>query len=174
MEDDSTLDPGIDLAEILPNSPQIPPNEQETERLLISIRDLITQFVARRSARADHIDSQTGRPIWGPCTRCGYVWMGRADAGLPKHCARCHSVAWQNIPKQQGGRKGRSKYYNKTKITRPEPPVAAAGFPVAAYFPPLPNPLPWDIPKSIVKLPPPPPPVIVMKPAETKFHVSEI
>src|SRR5271170_2958160 len=166
MSDDPTLDPGIDLAEILPNSPQIPPNEQETERLLISIRDLITQFVARRSARADHIDSQTGRPIWGPCTRCGYVWMGRADAGLPKHCARCHSVAWQNIPKQQGGRKGRSKYYNKTKIARPEPPVAAAGFPVAAYFfPPLGTVQTgqWSPANAAGQgMPLPPPPVIVM------------
>jgi len=39
------------------------------------------------------------RVWWGPCTRCGYIWLGRRLTLFPPiHCARCHSSAWQTLP----------------------------------------------------------------------------
>ena len=34
------------------------------------------------------------KPVWGPCTRCGYVWNGKWAKRRPRHCARCHSSGW--------------------------------------------------------------------------------
>lgn len=44
------------------------------------------------------IADQRPRPLWGPCTRCGYSWRGYHSQYPPLHCARCCSRYWQQMP----------------------------------------------------------------------------
>src|SRR5271170_4877340 len=133
MSDDATIGTfegkGINLGELLPNSPQIPPRgEAATTALLAAIRDLIAQFLA--GTQSQRVDAESGRPIWGPCTRCGYVWMGRNGTPLPNQCARCHSPAWQKFRKQHGTRANGQVKRGPGRPRKEENPVAQ-------YFPPL-------------------------------------
>lgn len=176
-------DKGIDLATALARSPQIPVPEKVLYHALRSMRDILTQILADPSEEPPLVDPESGRPVYGPCTRCGYTWMGHlTNPKIPRQCARCHSPAWQT-PKRAvtAESKWKGKRGSRTTGKRnaaaagkvaPVPVSAPAASPVDAYFPPLPSatpvppPFDWLKDKGFVpgvKLPPPPPPVIQMK-----------
>lgn len=45
-----------------------------------------------------------GRPLWGPCTRCGHVWRGLWAGHAPAGCPRCHSKGWNVEPTYKNSR----------------------------------------------------------------------
>ena len=45
------------------------------------------------------------RPVLGPCTRCDYLWRGKADRHPPIQCPRCHSSFWQAEPQRPNARR---------------------------------------------------------------------
>jgi hypothetical protein len=167
-------DKGIDLATALARSPQIPVPEKALYHALRSMRDILTQILADPSEEPPLVDPESGRPVYGPCTRCGYTWMGHlTNPKVPRQCARCHSPAWQTQKravttesKWKGKRESRTTA--KRKVDSASAAVASAPVPAAspvdAYFPPLPRDMHASehSPGGAMKLPPPPPPVIVM------------
>jgi hypothetical protein len=187
---------GINLAEVLPSSPQIPPSEASNLHLLTAIRDLITQFLA--GTMSQRLDPESGRPVHGPCTRCGYVWMGRNGTDSPIQCPRCHSSAWRKFPRvryqsvaaDNEVRESAAKAAGvapKAAARKADPAAAprdvysstltpaqmavVAASPVDAYFPPLPR---RDAIGNLTTTPwapppvqlPPPPPPVIVMPRQ--------
>jgi hypothetical protein len=159
-----TPDKGIDLATALARSPQIPVPEKALYHALRSMRDILTQILADPSEEPPLVDPESGRPVYGPCTRCGYTWMGHlTNPKIPRQCARCHSPAWQT-PKRavtaeskwkgkRGSRTTGKRNAAAGKVATVPVPAPAAS-PVDAYFPPLPTiPLTSDVVFSTPTLP---------------------
>jgi hypothetical protein len=66
------------------------------------LRNLCTQFLINSGAQLPaSMDPDSGKPVWGPCTRCGHVWLGHSVERIPRWCARCHSSYWQTAPVRQ-------------------------------------------------------------------------
>lgn len=65
-------------------------------------RELYELTSARRTPRRISM-----RTWWGPCTRCGYIWLGTWINSInpPGHCARCHSAAWMDVPLEANDRR---------------------------------------------------------------------
>jgi hypothetical protein len=58
-----------------------------------------------RTLTATSVTRPAYRVWWGPCTRCGYIWLGRwLTLDPPIHCSRCHSNAWQTVPWRKSDR----------------------------------------------------------------------
>ena len=60
------------------------------------ISDLLSGGTGMSDGASADASAAPTRPTW-TCLRCGYPWHSIRDA-RPKHCARCHSSAWDRAP----------------------------------------------------------------------------
>ena len=92
-----------------PLDPSRPPSRtEEIESVHRATRSLRQRLTVLHHGNPE-LDSDEPRFVprvwWGPCTRCGYVWLGRVLGTIaPQCCARCHSSGWRKQPTGKGAR----------------------------------------------------------------------
>lgn len=88
-----------EFAELTPEQaadPKIRVRLRQIERRRIEL-----EIMAERDGRRGVSGPRQPRPTWGPCTRCGHVWLGYPAKHPPLHCSRCCSRYWQEEPRHQ-------------------------------------------------------------------------
>jgi hypothetical protein len=102
-------------------------------------RELANLFHTRRQIDArirELLGSDLDKPIWGPCTRCGYIWTGKWANRRPRHCARCHSAGWDTAPTRAPKPSRFDKSNKRLMQERLAPPSNVTTMPSSALEPP--------------------------------------
>jgi hypothetical protein len=96
----------------LPPKPALSVAEEDAlQQELSSLRQQHSTITTRIREIVSHLGgrpfkSGATRPLWGPCTRCNYTWLGNWPHTIPRGCPRCGSTGWRVPP---GDRKNARK-----------------------------------------------------------------